>query len=88
MGVFLVTPINNPDQIATAIKGRFDRDAYAVPKTASWLVAYEGTTIELSEELGITDGSVGTGIIVPVSNYYGRAPTDLWEWLKNRMERT
>lgn len=88
MGVFLLTPINNAERLGKAISTRFGKDSYAVPQTHSWLVAFDGTTKELSDELGITDGSGGTGIVVPVVNYYGRAPTDLWEWVKNRMERT
>lgn len=88
MGVFLITPIAEPDRVGKVVADRFKQDAYSIPRTQSWLVAFGGTTKELSDTLGISDGSVGTGIIVPVTNYYGRAPTDIWEWIKNRMERS
>jgi hypothetical protein len=39
------------------------------------------TTEEASAALGITDGSNGSGILVRVENYYGRANTSIWEWI-------
>jgi hypothetical protein len=39
------------------------------------------TTKEVSDALGITDGSNGSGIIVRVENYFGRANTSIWEWI-------
>ena len=48
-----------------------------------WLVAYNGTTSDLSEAIGLGDDeSMGTAIVLPVTNYSGYAPRDLWEWLK------
>ncbi len=43
------------------------------------------TTKELSDRLGITDGSVSGGIVVRVENYYGRASTSVWEWVATKM---
>jgi hypothetical protein len=87
MTIFIVTPINSPETVAKAISERFSQDSYAIPRTSSWLVSFGGTAMELSKELGITDGTAGTGIVASISNYYGRAPTDVWEWMKSRVER-
>jgi len=48
----------------------------------AYFVSYRGTTRELAEAIGYSDpSSVGTGIVVPVSNYFGYASKNLWEWL-------
>ena len=88
MGLFLVTPINQPEKVVSSVKSLFAEDYYAIPSTNSLLVHYSGTTKELSDKLGLTTGeNEATGVIVGFSNYYGRAPTDIWEWIKSRMEK-
>ena len=47
----------------------------------AYFAAYKGTTRELAEVVGYGDSSVGTGVVIPVSNYYGYASKHLWEWL-------
>ena len=47
-----------------------------------WLAAYDGTTRQLAEELGIRGGEAGSGIVCAISSYSGRQPTDVWEWLR------
>lgn len=57
-----------------------------------WLVKFDGTSVDLSNKLEITGqpsgviSPVGSAIVIPVSGYYGRGPTEMWEWLKARME--
>lgn len=87
MTVFIITPISSPEAVSKAISEKFAKDSYAIPKSHSWLVSYGGTAMELSNELGITGGTIGTGMVASISNYYGRAPTDMWEWIKTRVER-
>lgn len=66
---------------------------YKLQANAGWLVQFDGTTVELSNAIGVTGQPKGTSaplgsvIFVPVSGYYGRGPTDMWEWLKTRMEK-
>jgi len=43
-------------------------------------------TRELSDSLGITDGSVSGGILVRVENFYGRSNKDTWEWITAKMD--
>lgn len=87
MGVFLITPISNPDDIARAVKEHFPKEHLPIPRTGSILVSFNGTTRELSDDLGISKGEVGSAVVVPVTNYYGRAPVEIWEWMKTRLER-
>ena len=49
----------------------------------AYFVSYQGTTRTLSEAVGYgNDKEVGTGVVIPVSNYFGYASTELWEWLE------
>lgn len=83
----MLNPINDAEALNMAISEKFGNNAYQLPGAGAWLISYDGTAKELSDALGITDGSPGTGVIVSVGSYYGRAPTDIWEWMKVRMER-
>lgn len=67
-------------------------DRYKLQSERGWLIKFDGTTIELSNHIGLTGqekgipSPVGQAIIVPVTGYYGRGPMDMWEWLKVRFE--
>jgi hypothetical protein len=48
-----------------------------------WFVTFEGTTQELAEKAGVrTEDRVGTGLVLAVTTYSGRASTTLWDWLR------
>ena len=55
---------------------------------SSWLLIAPNTVItrELSDSLGISDGSVSGGVLVRVENYFGRANKDVWEWIAAKMD--
>lgn len=69
-----------------------ETDRHKLQSERGWLIKYDGTSIELSNKIGVTGQApgetspVGPTIIVPVSTYYGRGPGDMWEWLKTRIE--
>jgi hypothetical protein len=58
----------------------------------TWLLKYDGTTVELSNFLEITgqqkgiQSPIGSVVVIPIATYYGRGPGDMWEWLKIRLE--
>lgn len=54
---------------------------YTDEAPTAYFVSYNGTTRELAEAIGFSNGESGTGIVIPVSNYYGYAAKDLWEWI-------
>jgi len=95
MPVYIVTPlIPTSTALDNAVEQSIElaTDRYKLQADRGWLIKFDGTTVELSDRLGITGqekgqpSPVGSAIIVPVSGYYGRGPTDMWEWLKNRLE--
>lgn len=96
MGIFLLTPLaSNADRVAAAVRAKFtEADSYELQSSAGWLINYTGTTVELSNHLGITGQTkgepvtIGSVLVTPVPAYYGRGPTDMWEWLKTRFEES
>lgn len=94
MPVYIAIPlIPDSKQLKQAIESTIPNDNwYELQANSGWLVNFSGTTIELTNHIGITgqapgeSSTVGSAIVIPVTNYYGRGPTDMWEWLKTRME--
>ena len=96
MPIYIVVPLTPistilDSAIEQAINSETDR--YKLQAGRGWLINFDGTTIELSNHIGLsgkekgTRSFIGSAIIVPVTGYYGRGPTDMWEWLKVRMEQ-
>lgn len=88
MAIFLVVPTGSQEGIKKALidhKEKGDLDFIDLPKDG-FFVSFKGTSQELSNAVGISDGSSGTAVVVAVSSYYGRAPTNLWDWVQSRWE--
>lgn len=62
-----------------------DDDRYELAPD-KWMVFFDGTARELAEKSGVRGGEepIGTGLVLPVTTYSGRAPGDLWEWLRKK----
>jgi hypothetical protein len=95
MPIYLVVSLAND---ASALDNALQRtvsasDRYRLQGNRGWFVRSELTSIELSNAIGITGPTwegpalYASAIVAPISSYYGRGPTDMWEWLKSRMER-
>ncbi len=85
MPVFVVIPDLEKQQTEARIRERFTNQSYRLPQ-GEWLVAFNGTTKELSDLLGISQGENGaSAFVVAIAGYYGRAPSDIWEWLNARV---
>lgn len=88
MAIFLIVPIANPHLIEReleTLKGSGKVDYIKLP-TSGFAVSYSGTSQELSNLTGISEGTTGTGVVAAISSYYGRAPTNIWDWIKSRWE--
>jgi hypothetical protein len=85
-GLFAVLGQTNFDQLDKAIKEKYPNGSLALVP-GQWLLAVPTvTTKELSESLGIIgDNAIGSAIIVSVSNYFGRANPQIWEWIRSRI---
>ncbi|GAB2531212.1 hypothetical protein GCM10027032_17320 [Simplicispira piscis] len=96
MAVYLLTPLSdNIVQARALVEARLGDghgDFLALPNGRGWLISFRGTSVELSNFLGITGFPEGGAptltsvLITSVNSYYGRASSDVWEWLKVRFE--
>lgn len=96
MPVYLAIPLStNPEPLDLAVDKYIhnESDKHRLQANRGWLIRYDGTTVELSNHLTLTGqpkgekSPVGSALIVPVTSYFGRGPTDMWEWIKTRMEK-
>ncbi len=95
MAIYIAVPlIPASEPLNEAVEHNVDQlDRYKLQADRGWLIRFKGTSVELSNHLGITNSdpenkkSIGSAIIVPVSYYYGRGPTEMWEWLKIKLEQ-
>ena len=94
MGIFLITPLgHNADRIGEAVRENIaEIDRYELQSRAGWFIKFSGTTVELSNKLGLSGQAkgvpspLGSALVTSLLSYYGRGPTDMWEWLKTRFE--
>lgn len=89
MAIFAIITQPNPNSqnLPSAIAKAFP-DSHLQIGEKNWLVATTGTARELSDKLGITDGSNGAAIVILMAGYYGRASNDIWNWVKAKWEAT
>ena len=82
----IVQPGPNSERLDDAVRGGFQGAYYQLDAGHGWLVAAKTTTKELSDTLGITDGSNGAALVVEVASYFGRANPNIWSWIKTHWE--
>lgn len=95
MAIYLLVPTaNNAERLGEAVKRNIrPADRYEIANRAGWFIRFDGTTVEASNAVGITGQEpgentvVGSTVVTLVTSYYGRGATEMWEWLKTRMER-
>jgi hypothetical protein len=92
MSVFAVLlPIENP-KLTDIIKNKFpEPDHYQITST-QWLVSAKGTAKQVSDTLGVSakekEDRMGSAVILAISSYWGVASTELWDWIKAKMEES
>jgi hypothetical protein len=84
MPVFVVIATKNPQAIGEKIYADHP-DSHLKIKDDVWLIDCKSTTRELAEALGMRSGVSGSGLVILMGNYSGRASADVWEWLNLHM---
>lgn len=95
MPIYLVVPLTTESsKLDHAVSSKIDEQSrFRLQAERGWLVQFPGTTVEASHAIGISHPDraqkpdTDSAIVTPVSSYFGRGPTDMWEWLANRMEK-
>lgn len=61
-------------------------DAHIKIRAGQWFVVGVGTATEISNKLKITPSTdSGAAVVVAVSGYYGRASSQVWEWVASKV---
>lgn len=84
MNVFVILADTDEPKLVAAIAEHF-KDNFLKVGPGQWFVAASGTSVDVSNTLGITTGATSTGIVLSINSYYGRASTNIWEWLKVKL---
>lgn len=72
------------ERLGVAIKTAFPDNSLQVSDRGQWLIVGEGTAREISNKIGITGiepPPIGASIVFSVSGYFGRASSEVWEWI-------
>jgi len=70
-----------------AVRRVFPSDHFKVADD-QWLISAIGTAKDISDKLGVTPGNeTGPAIVFSMANYYGRATTEVWDWIKVKAEQ-
>jgi hypothetical protein len=91
MSVFAVLSEEYNPKLEVLITEKYPKDHYKITST-QWLVYSKETTKQLTDTLGITSeggkkkGDTGSAIVLAISSYWGIANTDMWGWMKVKME--
>ena len=91
MTIFVVLLPTVQQPLTAKIVAEFGGNSLRINDT-QWLISASGTAQEICSQLGIYDPAspnaapVGTAIVFASSGYFGRAPTNIWEWIKVKLE--
>ena len=86
MAIFVMFRSGTPAKLDEALTRLYPDDNLEISKGV-WLVSSPGTARQLSDKLGVSDGELGAAIIFSMGNYYGRASTEIWDWIKEKAEQ-
>jgi len=89
MSIFVVLSEGDNEKLEALIKEKYPEDYYQL-SPGQWLISSRETAIKLSEDLLITDEENGPGstLVFTISSYYGIANPAIWEWLKEKREKS
>lgn len=82
MALFAIIGIRPTPALAVAVERDFE-GKFALVAPDHWIVVGEGTARSISDGMGVRGGGLGNVIVYNIAGYYGYAPQNLWEWLKN-----
>jgi hypothetical protein len=91
MALFLIiAPVDN-SRIGAAVEATFAGEGeFFRVWNGQWFVSASGTAKDIAQKLGIgaeSEGGIGSGVVVSVNSYWGRANADLWPWLSSKIEK-
>ncbi len=82
MAVFAIVGSSKPELIKNAVVRQYGANHYEFTSNV-WLVQDAGTTKDVADKLGITNGTLGAlGAVLLLTGYSGYANGAAWTWLQ------
>lgn len=85
MNIFVVVSLHPNLALQAKIHQTFPGDALNVSDAAT-LIASTGTAQDVSTRIGLVSGEFNSAIVIGMSTYHGRAPVNIWDWIKAKVE--
>lgn len=91
MTIFAVLLPSPQPVLVEAIKEAYPNNYLQITDT-QWLISSVGTAIDVCVKVKIYDAKEpnqppsGLAIVFAVSSYFGRAPGNVWDWIKVKLE--
>lgn len=86
MQVFVVFNISDPATVQGRIEERYAGNFYKASSNSFFIATGGETTRQVGEKLGFGEENLASGIVLPVTSYWGRYGKDLWEWISVKMD--
>jgi hypothetical protein len=89
--IFAIVGASDPEKLGEALNDNFAGNYIQIPRGANYFVVASPqiavTAKQISDKLGITDGSNGSAVVLNVAGYYGRTDPEIWEWLAAKLQQ-
>ena len=93
MAIYVVVPLGeNTENLRQGVEAFPQEFVYSLQGGHGWLVKFSGTSKELCSRLGIPiqksqfKEDSPTALVTLLSDHYGFAPGEVWEWIRARSE--
>lgn len=85
MTIFAVMATRNAKAIGDGIARAFPNDHLKISDHA-WLISAATTTQDVSTKIGLgpSPEPSGSGVVVSIGSYYGRASPEIWDWIRSK----
>ena len=84
MQVFAVFSVADSSRVKAGIDEHYGNNHYEAADGVFFIATEGETTRQLATKIGLGDddgAGVTSGIVVPVTSYWGRYNSQLWEWI-------
>lgn len=84
MQVFAVFSVADPGRVKVGIDEHYGNNHFEAASGVFFIATEGETTRQLATKIGLGDDNedgITTGIVIPVTSYWGRYNSQLWEWI-------
>ncbi len=86
MQVFVAFNISNQSLVRQRLQEHYPGQHIDAKRGAFFVSTTGETSQDVAEKLGFGTENLASGIVMPVTGYWGRADPNLWEWIPAKKE--